>query len=372
MKKLIGLCVVIAGFFSCARQEPPVTLKVGHVGHDHHAALYVACLEGARFQADYGLYLKEVRPKELYELYDGKRKVCDVELYKSGGGSKMPTLMSQGHFELGFGGVAAMIFFVDKEAPMKIISPLHSKGDMLVVIPGAPVRSWADFAAWVKKNPRQVRVGYKDPVAVAKLIFTRALQEEGISYTENAGNRKAGVILINMKGEENLIPGLQNKIIDAYVSNNPWCALAEKKGAGRMVCSLNELPPGIWRDHPCCCIAANDQAVKDKRKAVTKFLELMAIATRYINEQPDIGYNAAAQWIGTPLEVEKVSMPTSGYSVEPTAEWKDQIRHWCQVMEEVGEFKGVLKGLPPEKADSLIFDLSLIEQALKDLHKRKK
>jgi NitT/TauT family transport system substrate-binding protein len=372
MKKGICLCIGAMAFMLCSRQQPPVTLKVGHVGHDHQTALYVACLEGARFQKEYGLYLKEVRPKEFYELYDGNRKICDVELYKSGGGSKMPTLMSQGHFELGLGGVAAVVFFVDKEAPMKIIAPLHSKGDMLVVNPAVNAHSWPEFVKWVQENPRQIRVGYKDPVAVAKLIFTKALQETGLSYTEDPANRKADIILINMKGEENLIPGLQNKIIEAYISNNPWCALAEKKGAGRIVCPLNELPPGIWKDHPCCCIAASDQAIKDKGKAITKFLELMAIATRYINEEPEMGYNAASQWIGTPLEVEKISMPTSGYSVEPTDAWKEQVQQWCRVMDEGGEFKGALKSQTPAKIDSLVFNLTLIEQALKDLQKRKK
>ena len=31
----------------CTKDEAP-TLKVGHVGHDHQAALYIACLEGER------------------------------------------------------------------------------------------------------------------------------------------------------------------------------------------------------------------------------------------------------------------------------------------------------------------------------------
>ncbi len=44
----------------------------------------------------------------------------------------MPTAMDQGMFDVGLGGVVAIAFHVDKGRPMKIISPLHSKGDMLV------------------------------------------------------------------------------------------------------------------------------------------------------------------------------------------------------------------------------------------------
>ena len=247
---LSATCLSIILLVGCAKDEAP-TLKVGHVGHDHQAALYVACLEGERFKKNYNLYLKPVKEKEFYELYDRGKKIANVELYRSGGGSKMPTLMSHGHFEMGFGGVAAVAFFVDKGSPMKIISPLHTKGDMLVVHPSIPVDSWDGFLSWVKKEEEQIRVGYKNPVAVAKLIFERALQEEGISFTGDKSERNTEILMVHMKGEENLIPGLQIKIIDAYVSNNPWCAIAESKGVGKIVADLNDLPPGLWKEHPC-------------------------------------------------------------------------------------------------------------------------
>lgn len=365
---ILGIMLIL---LSCAKQET-VVLKVGHVGHDHHSALYVACFEGERFKNDYNIYLKEIEKEKLYELYDGNKKIAEIELYKSGGGSEMPTLMSQGHFEIGFGGVAAVLFFVDKQAPMKIISPLHGKGDMLVVKPDLKINNWNEFVQWVKKNPKQVRIGYKDPVAVAKIIFESALKEEGISYTENPADKKAKIILINMKGEKNLVPGIQNKIIDCYISNNPWCAVAEEKGVGKCICELSDLPPHIWKDHPCCCIAANDSAIKYKKQAITKFLELITIATKYINEQPELGYNAASKWIGTSYEVEKKSMQTSKYSVEPTRDWKEAIYMWCAKMNEMGEFKGVLKDKKPEELDKYIFDLTMIEAAIQNVAKKMK
>lgn len=371
MKRLIGICAILFLLVSCAKQEPYV-LKIAHVGHDHHAALYVACLEGERFKNDYGLYLKEIKPKELYELYEGNKKIAELELYKVGGGSEMPTLMSQGHFEIGFGGIAAELFFVDKQAPIKVISPLHGKGDMLVVPPNIPVSNWNEFVQWVKNSPKQIRVGYKDPVAVAKIIFESALKEEGVEYTNDPGNKKAKVVLINMKGEKNLIPGLENKLIDCYISNNPWCALAEEKGSGKIIAELSNLPPHIWKEHPCCTIAATDSAINAKGPAIIKFLELITIATEYINKKPEIGYNAASKWIGTSLSVEQKSMSTSEYSTEPSKEWKEAIYMWCQKMSEMGEFKGILKDKEPSEIDRLALDLTLIEQARKNFEKRKK
>lgn len=358
-------------FFSTAhaREEAP-TLRIGHVGHDHHAALYVACLEGERFEKDYGLYLKPVKEKEFYEFYDRGRKIANVELYRSGGGSKMPTLMSQGHFEIGFGGVAPVAFFVDKGSPIKIISPLHTKGDMLVVSPSVDAKNWAEFLSWVRKEEKQLRVGYKNPVAVAKLIFEYALKAEGISFTGDKGDTSAEILMVHMKGERNLIPGLQNKIIDAYVSNNPWCAIAESKGVGKIVADLNELPPGIWKDHPCCCLAATDRLIAEKPEVASKIVELVVIATKLINEEPEVGYNCAARWIGTTPEVESVSMSTSGYLTEVTAEWKKGMYTWCDAMNEMGKLIGELKGKKGAEVDRLLFDFSLLEKAVDDLKKR--
>ena len=167
MKQLIGLCFCAILLISCAEQEMQ-TLKVGFVGHDHQSSLYVAALEHERTKEDCGVYLKEIEAKKHYELIKNDKKIADVELYLSGGGSKMPTLMSQGHFEVGFGGVAAVAFFTDKGSPMKIIAPLHTKGDMLVLQPDNPVNSWEEFVTWVQEEKTPIRIGFKNPNEIRK------------------------------------------------------------------------------------------------------------------------------------------------------------------------------------------------------------
>ena len=358
------LCTVQAG-------DPPV-LKVGHVGHDHHTALYVAALNGDMFEKDYGLYLKEVRPKQLYQLYDGNELVCELELFKVGRGSKMPTAMDQGMFDVGFGGVAAVAFHVDKGRPMKIISPLHSKGDMLVVSADLAPNNWDEFVEFTKNRKEPLRVGFKAPKAIALLIFQAALDEVGVSYTHDASKRDADILFINMKGAGHLNPGLQNDIIDAYVCNNPFCAIAEEKGMGRCIADLSDLPPGLWKDHPCCMIAAMDDVIEKKRDLVVKFLELITIATDYMNENPDIAIQSASQWIGTSLEVEKKSIPTSSYLTDPNEVWMKGIHTWVKTMEDLGHIKGQLAGKTNEEINELLLDLSLINEARANVAARRK
>jgi NitT/TauT family transport system substrate-binding protein len=364
MKKTLVLALLLAAFaLTPAAAQTPV-LKVGHVGHDHHAALYVAAKAGEVFRQDYGIWLKEIRDKQLYELRDGEELVAEVELYKAGGGSQMPTMMSQGNFDVGLGGVAAVAFFVDKGSPMKIIAPLHSKGDMLVVKPGLEIDGWPGFVEWIRAQNGQVKIGYKSPVAVALLIFQRALQEAGISYTGDVADTKADILLVNMKEEANLNSGLQTGQIDGYVSNNPWCAIAEDKGIGKCVAELHDLPPGVFTDHPCCCIAANNAAMEKQGPQIQKFLELLAVATQFIALRPDEAVPYVAQWIGTTPGVEEVSMATSGYSMEPSKAFLDGMWVWYEEMARLDKITDKLKGVTREQFEEMTYDFSLLQPAL--------
>ncbi|HDQ98991.1 MAG TPA: ABC transporter substrate-binding protein [candidate division WOR-3 bacterium] len=366
---LLGLAALVL-VIGCGGQSEVPVLRVGHVGHDHHSALYVAGNAGEEFKELYGIWLKEIRPRELYELYDGTKRVAEVELYKAGGGSEMPTMMSQGAFDIGFGGVAAIEFFVDKGSPLRMIAPLHSKGDMLVVNPGVPAGNWPEFINWLKARPGQVNVGYKSPVAVALLIFQRALDHEGISYTGDKGNASAKVLLVNVKEEANLNAALQSGQILAYVSNNPWCAIAESKGFGRAIAELHNLPPGVFEDHPCCGIAGNDSAVARHPEAVAKLLELFAVASHYIATEPEKTAELVGQWLGISPEVILASMATSGYSMEPDAAFRDGMWVWYEEMVGLGRITDKLKGVSRAEFEALSYNFGPLEKALAGAAKR--
>jgi NitT/TauT family transport system substrate-binding protein len=173
--------------------------------------------------------------------------------------------------------------------------------------------------------------------------------------------------MVHMKGEENLVPGLQNKIIDGYVSNNPWCAIAETKGVGKCVADLNELPPGIWKDHPCCCIAATDSAMTQKNDVIKEFLKLIILATQYANEDPEMHVKDASEWIGTSVEVEAISLPTSGFTTNPDDEWLQAMQVWIDEMNRLDQLEGRLSGKTGEDVDEILYDFSALNKAAKEL-----
>jgi sulfonate transport system substrate-binding protein len=347
--------------------KEPVTIRVGHVGHDHHLACFLAADNAEKYARETGIRLEKIRDRELYHLYDGETRLAAVEFVKVGGGSRMPTALAQGVIEVGFGGVAPVLAASDKGAPLKMISPLHQKGDMFVLRPDFPADTWKQFVAHVKKTGKPVRIGYKNPVAVAKLVFEAALRHEGIPQASRRGDAAARVILVNVKGGKKLNISLHNGMIDGYAGNNPFPAIGREKQMLKIVCPLEQLPPGTFRNHPCCCIAATTRALSEKPRAITALMVLWLQATETINQDLEVAVQAASHWIGTSAQVERNSIPTSGYAMTPDSDWRSTMGKWLEAMNHMNYFKGRLRGKSEAQVASLAYDFACLERARRRL-----
>jgi len=342
--------------------------RVGWVKQDHHTALFVAAIEWQTLRDRYGIYLEPVRERELYKLVENGNKLAEIELIETLGASNMPNNMVQGQFDFGLGGHPAVTFFVDKEAPLHITSPLHSEGAALTMRPDFPADSWEDFVVAALGATEQIRIGYKSPAAVHPLIMERAMQYEGITFTEDASNHEAKVLMINMKGAGNLIPALQQGNLDGFVVNQPQPALAQFQGVGKTIAKLQELPPpGWWEGHPCCITSARNDFVENHFERGVKLLEVLALSTDLINTNFERAMEIASEWLGTPLEVEQISMPNSQYSMEPTQQWFNAGHIWFEAMKDLGKISQLLLDKAPEQADALVYNFSMLEAAFDDL-----
>jgi len=379
MKHLcVTLLTVVALMGGCSgdngdpsEQTPPVQLTLGHVGHDHQIALYIAALESERFKKDYGIFLKMVKDREVYDLIEDDKPIVRLRLIKVGGGSKMTETMARGEIQIGLGGVVAVAKFADKGAAFKIIAPLQTDGDMLVMKTGSPITDWASFVAAAKAADAPIRIGFKAPVAVAKLILEKALQAEGIQYGPDA-TAGAKIILVNMRGGKNSLPLLSQGAIDGFVMNQPSVAIAEAKGVGKVVADLRDLPPaGHWHEHPCCCVAATEQTLREHGERVKSLLKLLRLATELIRKEPDLAVRRAHEWTKVPLDVEKASVPTITYTAAPTEQWRKGMIRWAAVMGDIKAFSGKYADMTPEQIVADVCDLSLAEAAEKELRERK-
>lgn len=365
MKKILLSIIAVFAVIAYGFAAEPVKLKVGHVGHDHHLAMFVALDSLDKYEKETGIKVKKVKDKTFYELYKDNKKIADIEVKKVGGGSKMPVALSQNIIDIACGGAAPVLVMIDKGAPIKLIAPLHSKGDMFVMKKSSKVETWKDFVKMAKSTKKPIRIGYKSPAAVAKIILEDAMKHEGITFSTDLSKTDVNVHLINVKGGGKLNTSLANGIIDGYTGNNPFPAIGESKGILKVICDLEELPPGRFKNHPCCCIAASDSAIKNKSEAIEAMLVLMNKASNSINKDNEEVLKIASRWIGTTPEVEKKSIATSGYSMETSDEWHKTMSVWADAMNELGIFTKSLKGLKEPELAKKAYDFTLLNKAVK-------
>jgi len=373
------LLVLLLGAFGCGSEEPappaaeqpvPVDLaaeapliRVGYVKQDHHSAMFVSALRGERMSELYPVYLAPLG-EDYYALVKDGVKVAEIQVIESQGAMEVPNNMNAGLFDIGFGGVAAFASSADRGTGIRIVSPLHFDGDMLVVAAdNEAVVDWDSFVEWVMNSPEPVTVAFKSPTAVAVVLLEGALNHSGIPYSYQSNPQPGSrVLLYNAQGEGNLNPALTEGTIQAYVSNNPHPALAEHSGIGRVVCSLSELPPGIFGDHPCCAIAATSAIIAANPDGVAAVLELFVYATDYMNSNRDDAAAAVSEWCGVPLEVTLESMGTSVYDMTVNQRFIDNMHIILDHMRGLNVFTGELLSTDHAVVDEVLFDFSLLPE----------
>jgi NitT/TauT family transport system substrate-binding protein len=370
---LVPAVLAVAGA-SPLKAAESVTLNLGHVGHDHQIAVYVAADEGQALEERYGVCLKPLKDREVYELVDGGRTVARVRMVKVGGGSGMPAAMERGDIDVGLGGLGPVAKFVDRGAPLKVLAPLNNDGDALVLRPGIPADDWKAFVGMVKRSERPVKLGYKAPMAVAYMILTKALAEEGLSFGQEPigkDGKPVQVITVNLQGAQNMVPAMEAGAVDGVVVNEPKASLLVHKGLGRKVADLSGLPPrGRWEGHPCCVVASTERVLREKREAVKSLLRLIVAGADVMAVDPGKAFAAEARWTKTPAPVGRMSIPEVSYVIRPDEEWQEAVDTWIELMVSMNRFNKNFKALPAGEIRRALLDLDPLMEVLGDMDLR--
>ena len=228
---LISLLIICPILNSCSPETEkhlPV-MRIGHAPRDHHAPLYISAMNPDHFRANGAIYLKEVEFKKEYELFSHGKKMARVLIESSTGGKKLIRRLSEDLTDLSFGGVPAILSFIDNGTPIRILLPVNSEGAGLIMKKDLNIKNWDEFTAYVRKAKEPVKIGYKTAITVQNLVFESALDATGISYslTESPSSleKKDEIKLINLHGPKNLIPAMENGIIDGFVIMQPFLAI---------------------------------------------------------------------------------------------------------------------------------------------------
>lgn len=363
-----GGAVVVCALLGAAacRQgagELPV-IRLGHALHDHHAPLYVAARHSAFFREHGGVYLREVADRAEYALVAQGRVVARVQVGSSTGGQELVRRLAEDQFDVAFGGFPAMVEAIDRGAPLRIIAPVMAGGAALVVNPEFPVESWGDLVALARSRVPPLRIGYTVAVSVQGLVFEEALRAEGLRYADRLDAPDAQVILINLHGPGNLIPALENGLVDGFVAMQPYVAMAEAQGKGRFVAFLEGEPFEPAGHYPCCAVAARSEVLQAQGPAVEHLLALLLRAARYVTEDPEGAAPLVAQWLGGSVVVERRSLSTIRFTTEIDAAWEEGARAWVRAMTARGLLAGrVGQAYGRGELEAALYDLQLFHRA---------
>ncbi len=342
---LVLLFVLLAALTACDRAAPPLpVIRIGHAPHDHHAALYLAASLPGYFRDNGGVYLKEIVPKAEYELIDHSVSVARLLISSEKGGIKLVRKLDEEQLDLSYGGLPAMLSLIDQGSRLRILVPTMGEGAGFVVANHLPVADWDSFLALARSRPEPLKIGYKIGTSVQNIILEAALRESGVPYSRDETTAGARVVLVNLHGTENLLPALENNLIDGFVVNQPLVAMAVSKGAGKLLANLRDLPPaGRWAGIPCCALAGNETFVGRHSHEVETLTTLLMRANEYISAHPDESAALVAAWLGVPVAVEKLSIPTIRYSNVFDDQWHRGLDQWVETMVENGELNGQVR-----------------------------
>ena len=356
------LLIIILLMHGC---EPPPeslpVLRIGYAQHDHHAPLYIAAMNPAYFQAHGGIYLKEIRFRQEYELISGKYPLARVLLESNLGGKDLIRRLSEEQFDISFGGVPAILTFIDKGRPIRILSPVMTEGAGLIVKSELPVGNWVEFVDYAKRSDRPLKIGYKSAVSVQNLIFEHALSVSNIPFSMQLGDPSTKINLINLNGAKHLIPAMENGLIDGFVVMQPYLAMAQTSGSGKLISLLRDLPPtGNWHGYPCCALAANEKFLESHPALAEAIGKLILRAKNFIIEHPDKSIEQIAHWLSLPTEIEARALPTIDFSAKLDDSWDRGIDFWLESMIESGRLNGsVRETFHSARLKELLYDRDL-------------
>jgi len=339
--------------------KPVPEINLSYIFVDHQSPIMVALNKGEEFK-DFGVYFKPIIEKELYNLMSGEDVIAEVELIVAKSGSELATLFAQRHVDIGSFSITAGMTGVDTETPFKILAPVHTEGLGLVFPKDSELDGWDDFLNYVSTQDELIKIGYHSPTSAPLIVFEGALHREGINYTHDPNDYSADILLVDLRATSNFIPALNSGEVDAWVGPSPHPQVAKTTGVGKIVMDLRDLPPsGYWHDFPCCVIAATDELIENNPEIPEKFMELTTKSAQWCNDNSDEAAIITAEWVGIPEEAAKLS--TVVYTTDPSENWMRGAEIILDVLNDMGNFTGLLEDKKLEEVHDLLFDFSFVE-----------
>lgn len=332
------------------------------------AALHTAILEAPLNEIEdfkeIGIYLNPLSDNK-YELIDEGESKAILSFMPNKGASEVATLMGQGHLDSAICSNTGMLTAIDGGTNIKILCPTHTKGIALVFPEEKGLEGWDAVEEYILNSEVPVKIGYHSPVSAPRMIIESVLKDEGMKVTEDPNDVDADVLLVDLKGNKNLLPSLTSGQVDGWVGPSIFPETAEAEGLGKIAMVLEEFPPeGKWADFPCCIFAAREDVLEEHEDAFKSIVKLIDKSCDYCMEFPEKGNPAMAKLMGVDTEI--VDAAEINFTTDPTEDWLDGINIYLDLLNRTNKFEGRLKDKNLEEVLEQAFDFSYIEEIQKE------
>ena len=333
------------------------TLDIGYMYSNHQAPLVIAGARGDKLGTS--LYLREVNAKENYVLVKDGKDIANINLVHCNNGGDVMNLMVQGELEMALSSFGLPVTNNDKGATIRVISPIHADGIGLVGSKElADVNDWDTFLAYAKEKTEPVKIGYHSPANAPVILLENALTENNITWTEDPEDTSADILMINLKGTQNLFPALQSGEVEFWVGPSPWPEQAVIQDTGKLILDLKNLPPeGRWTSFPCCVFSATQAALDANRDVITDFYQLLTAAAKYANDNKKDAGTIVAGWMGVNEEAAQKTMTV--FTTEVNDNWLSHLNLVYECMMDQGQITGAYAGKTLDDIKGEIFDLTV-------------
>jgi NitT/TauT family transport system substrate-binding protein len=230
MKKIASLILVNLLFFTAIAHGQPV--RIAYLQSDIHQLPCWVALEK-------GFFKKEGVNVEVAGIFKA--------------GPELMSAFAAGALDMGYVGVAPVTTAVaNKTARVVVLAQVNTEGSAIVVKKDGKVQNIPELVGKIAAVPGHA--------TVQDSLFRRAL----LKFKTEPDQVKIMVL----KPPE-MIGALRTDQIDAFIAWEPYPAKAVTMGVGRILASSRD----IWKDHPCCVLAADVKFLEmqlEKAKGVVR------------------------------------------------------------------------------------------------------
>lgn len=369
MKKTFALILISALLFclygcgsnpaSTGEEEIP-TLSIAY-GNDLHCCMFNVAMVDVDHFADKVFRVNPLNETQG-ELIKDDEVIARFNIIRGKTGAESATMMAQDNLDITLCSNTAMQCAYDVGTDVKILSPLHTSGVALVMAPETDFYGFDALKEHIENSQKPFKIGYPSAISGPRIITEYVFKQSGFTVTEDPGDLNADILMVDLKGFQNVTSSINSGAVDAWAGTSPYQENAAAQGMGKIVLKLEDYPPqGHWKDFPCCVLAARTEVVDQYPEAVEGIVNVVVDCIEYADTNWEEFAKINSPVIG--FEEDVILASNIIYTSVPSQEWIDGVEIYFDTIKSLGKFENRLQEADFTVVKEEVFDFSFVENA---------